>query len=78
VRDVHVIHEQVTIADRRHAAAALGAAMDGDELAEDVAGADFEASRLAFVFQILRREPDRRKREDLVAGADRGVAVDHR
>ena len=37
VRDVHVGHEQVAVADRRHAAAAARAAMDRDELAEDVA-----------------------------------------
>ena len=52
--------------------------MDGDELAEDVAGADVEPRRLALVFQILRRQPDRGEREDLGAVADRGVAVDHR
>ena len=46
VRHVHVVHEQVAVADRRHAAAAGGAAVDGDELAEDVARADLEAGRL--------------------------------
>src|SRR5436305_1890557 len=35
VRDVHVRHEHVAIADRRHATAALRAAVDRDELAED-------------------------------------------
>ena len=37
VRDVHVGHEHVAVADRRHAAAAARAAVDGHELAEDVA-----------------------------------------
>ena len=44
VRDVRVGHEQVVVADRRDAAAARRAAMDGDELAEDVAAADDEAA----------------------------------
>ena len=60
------------------AAAAGRAAVDGDELAEDVAGADLEARRLAAVLQVLRRQADRGEREDLGAVADRGVAVDHR
>ena len=76
VRDVHVVHEQVAVADRRPAAAAGRAAMDGDELAEDVALADLEPRRLAFVLQVLRRQPDRGERIDLGLVADRRVAVD--
>ena len=56
---------------RRDAAAALGAAMDGDELAEDVALADHEPRRLATVLQVLRRQADRRERKDLGPIADR-------
>ena len=37
-----------------------------------------ETGRLAPVFQVLRRQPDRGVREDLGAVADRGVPVDHR
>ena len=44
VRHVHVGHEQVVVADRRLAAAAGGAAVDRDELAEDVAAADASAA----------------------------------
>ena len=57
VRHVHVIHEQVAVADRRHAAAAGGAAVDRDELAEDVAGADLEAGRLARYFRSCGASP---------------------
>ena len=47
VRDVRVGHEQVAIADDRGAAAARRAAVDGHELAEDVALADDEPRVLA-------------------------------
>ena len=63
---------------RRHAAAADGAAMDGDELAEHVLLADDEPRRLARVLQVLRPQADRGQREHLVVVAELGVAVDHR
>ena len=78
VRDVHVGHEHVAIADFGDAAAAARAAMDGDELAEDVALADHEPRFLAPEFQVLRHEADRRERIDLGAVADLGPAVDDR
>ena len=68
VRHVRVGHEQVVIADRRHAAAAGRAAMDRDELAEDVVMADDEPRRLAAELQVLRRQADRRERADLACG----------
>ena len=64
---------RLSVADRRHAAAAGGAAMDRDELAENIAGADLEAGRLALVFQVLRRQANRRIGKHLRAVADRGV-----
>ena len=45
VCDVHVIHEQIAIADAGDTATAGSAAMDGDEFAEDVAGADLQPCR---------------------------------
>ena len=52
------------------AAAAGGAAVDGDELAEHVAVADHQPRRLAAELQVLRHQADRGEREDLVAVAD--------
>ena len=62
----------------RDAAADLGAAVDGDELAEDVPPADDQPGRLAVVFEVLRRQSDRGHREDLGLVADLGDAVDRR
>ena len=72
VRDVGVGHQQVVVADAGDAAAARGAAMDGHELADDVAVADDDPRRLAAELQILRDQADRGHREDLVAVADLG------
>ncbi len=78
VRDVNVGHEHVAVADHRDAAAAARAAVDGDELAEDVPRPDHEPGGLALVLEILRREADRRERIDLGPIADLGPPVDHR
>ena len=78
VRDVHVGHEDVAVADRGHAAAAARAAVDGDELAEDVAAADDQPRFLAAELQVLRDQADRRERIDLGVVADLGPAVDDR
>ena len=51
--------------------------MDRHELADDVAVADHDARRLAAELQVLRHQPDRGHREDLVAVADLGAPVDH-
>src|SRR5438093_6427725 len=76
VRDVHVRHEHVAIANRRHAAAALRAAMDRDELAEDVALADRQPRLLAAELEVLWGLADRRDRIDLAVVADLGPALD--
>ncbi len=76
VRHVHVIHEQVAVADLRDAAATRGAAMDRDELAENISGADLEAGRFTPVFQVLRRQANRRIGKYLRAVADRRVLDD--
>ena len=78
VRHVHVGHEDVVIADARDAAAARGAAVHGDELAKDVAGADRQPGVLAVELEILRNLADRRERVDLAVVAELGSAVDHR
>ena len=78
VRDVRVGHEHVVVADLGQPAAARGAAVDRDELADHVAVADHQAGRLPAELQVLRDQADRGERKDLVAVADLGVAVDHR
>src|SRR5262249_5325432 len=76
VRDVDVRHEHVAIADRRHAAAALRAAVDGDELTEDGARAEDEARFLAAKLEVLRRLPDGGERKNARLVANRRPAVD--
>ena len=58
VRDVRVGHEQVVAADGGEQAAALRAAVDGDEFADAVAVADAGLGALALVFQVLRGDAD--------------------
>jgi len=53
---VRVSHDEVMAADAGEAPAFDGAAIDGDELANDVVGADFEVRGFAVVAQILRGE----------------------
>jgi hypothetical protein len=62
---------------RRDVAAARGPAIDGHELAEQVAVADHESRGFATVLEVLGREANRRKRREAIQGADRGVALDH-
>jgi hypothetical protein len=78
VRHVRVRHEQVVVADERHALVAGGAAVDGAALAEHVAVADREQRRFAAVFLVLRRIADRGELEHAVVGAQGGRAVDDR
>src|SRR6516162_2985123 len=53
VRDVHVVHHQHAIAQLGQHPAALGAAVDAGEFADAAFVTDFQARRLALVFQIL-------------------------
>ncbi len=78
VRHVNVGHEHVAIANPGDAAAAGRAAVDGDELPEDIPGADHQLGRLAAELQVLRHEPDRRERKNLGAFADLRPPVDDR
>ncbi len=74
VRHVGVGHQQVVAADAGDQAAARGAAVDGDELADAVAVADARLGALAFIFQILRGHADGAVREEDVVFADPGGA----
>ena len=70
VRDVGVGHNEVVAAEASQASAFDGAAIDGDEFADDVVVADFEARGLAVVADILRREADGRKRKEVIMRPD--------
>ena len=78
VRNVRVGHEHVVVADVGDAAAPFGAAMNRHEFAKHVAIADDQLGRLAVKLQILRDQPDRRERKDLVAVADFRRPLDDR
>src|SRR5690606_11884329 len=76
VGDVAIAHDQTIIADRRDAAPAHGAAVNGGVFADDVVVADDELRRFAPVRQILRRAAEAYERPDGVALAEFGVALD--
>src|SRR5690348_13975472 len=77
VRDVRLGHDQAVVADAREHAAAGGAAMNGDKLANLVAGADARFGWLTFVLEILRREADRDEGKNVCLSADGSATVDH-
>src|SRR2546427_772345 len=77
MREMHVRHDPVVAADAGHSRVELGAAVDGDVLADDVAVADLDRRVLAGVFLVLRRRADRGEMEDAVAPADASTAVEH-
>ena len=77
VGDVDPDHEEVVIADARDAAALsidLRAAVNGDQLAEDVVGARGQPGRPALVLQVLGRGAEDAARVEYVSGAEIGRA----
>src|SRR3954471_21991773 len=78
VRDVCVRHEHVVVSYGRDPSTALGPAVNGHELAKHISIADEELGRLAVKLQILRNQPDRHERKDLVSVANLGRPIDHR
>ena len=75
VRDVHVGHDPVVVADARDARVLRGAAVEGAELADRVAVADLEPRGLAARTSCpAARAPMRGELEDAVVAADRRVA----
>ena len=61
VREVHVGHDPVVVADARDAGVLRRAAVDGDVLADGVAVADLDRGGLARVLLVLRRRADARR-----------------
>ena len=78
VREVHVGHDPVVVAQARHAGVLRRAAVDRDVLADGVAVADLHprvGSPLYFL--SCGGRADRREVEDAVVAADARVAVEH-
>jgi hypothetical protein len=76
MRDVRLRHDEAVIAGFRDPATARGAAMNRHELADPIAPADFGFRRLAGKLQILRRQTNRDKRENVRFIANPSAAVD--
>src|SRR5579883_2800821 len=74
--DMDSDHEETAIADARHHSAAFGAGIHGHVLANGVVATDDEPRRLARIFEVLRRMPDRRERKNPGSGADRSAPGD--
>ena len=53
--DMRIRHEEIVVADARHAFIMSRAAVHRDGFAKYIAVADLEPRRLAFVFLVLRR-----------------------
>ena len=74
MRDMGVGQEHRARANDCFRAAARGAGVHRHAFANEAVLADCEADRLAAIFEVLRRMPDRGERIDDRAGPDRGVA----
>src|SRR5438552_454129 len=72
MRDVDIRHQQIVVADAGQHAAALGAAMNGHELANAVAASDARFRCLALVLQILWRHANSAIGIKNIILADRG------
>src|SRR5690348_5079614 len=70
--NVGVGHDQGMAPNARQASAPCGAAIDGNELADNVVVPNLQTRGFAFVAQVLRRHSDRRERKKSVASSDSG------
>ena len=70
MRDVHIRHQPVVIADGRDATILNRAAIERTEFADGVALADDKPGRLALVFLVLVCFTDRHRMINAVIGAD--------
>jgi hypothetical protein len=77
VRDVRLGHEKAIIAYPGHSAATRRAPVNGNEFANPRPAADFRNGLFAGEFQILRRQSDRNKREDMTFVAEPRAAINN-
>ena len=75
VRQVHIGHQPVVVADAGHASVPGGTDVEGAELAHGVAVADHQLTGLTGIFFVLRNRAERVELEDAVVPADRGVPL---
>src|SRR5437868_12562347 len=74
VRDMHVGHDPIVVADRCHATILRRTRIDRAELANSVSVPDFEPRRLAGVFFVLWVAADRGELKDAIVAPDAGSA----
>ena len=78
VRDVHVGHDPVVVADPGDSAPARRPAVEGAVLADDVAVADLEPGRAPVVLLVLGVAADGHEGMEVVVGAEAGRPLHHR
>ena len=76
VRHVRIGHQEIVVADARHAVAVHGAAVHRDAFTNDIAVADLEPGWLPLVLFVLGRVAQRGELEDLVVRTDSSGSVD--
>jgi hypothetical protein len=77
VGDVRLGHEKAIIANSGNSSATAGAPVNGDEFPNPRALANFGSGLLAGEFQILGRQSDGNKREEVAFVADTRAAIDN-
>jgi hypothetical protein len=77
VRQMHIGHDPVVVAQASDAGILRRAAIEGAELADRVAVADLEPGRLAGILLVLRGFTDRAELEDAIVAADAGMSGQH-
>ena len=77
VREVHVGHDPVVVAQAGDGGILRGSAIERAELSDGVAVAYLHRSGLAGIFLVLGRGPNRAERKNPVVRANSGSPVDH-
>src|SRR5689334_16717616 len=77
VRDVHVSHDPVVVADARDPGVLRRAAVERAILPDGVAVADLQRGRLPRVFLVLRRPSEHAESENAVLRSYAGSSLDH-
>jgi hypothetical protein len=77
MRNMNHRHQHAVAADAGNATAGRRATMDRAMLAYKSTGPNLASGRLALVFEILRRQANRAKWEQLSLLTDAGMALDH-
>jgi hypothetical protein len=73
--DMGISHQQIVVADKRHADIGAGGAMDGNEFPDYVEVTNDNAGFFPAEFQILRRSADRAKLKNTATFTDMSIVV---